>query len=135
MEDNEKTIKRLLNTLRTIRAMKGLSQEAVAQDIGISAAAYSKLERGESNLSLGRLSQILHAMSITVYDFLSTDVLIEQGPDFMQVAEYSNFTSPSSSHHLSEEVVRLREEKMRLESIIHAKDALLNLYMEAEKQN
>ena len=51
-------LKKLGDTIRTIRLQKGLSQAAISASLDISDVAFSKIERGLSNISIGRLYQI-----------------------------------------------------------------------------
>lgn len=51
-------MKTLSEKLRVLRQGKGWSQEDIAHELGISLPAYSKIERGITNISLSRLNQI-----------------------------------------------------------------------------
>lgn len=50
--------KELMAKIRQLRELKGYSQEAVANDLGITPRAYSKLERGDTQLTVTRLFEI-----------------------------------------------------------------------------
>ena len=66
------TVKLLGNNIRTIRQIKGISQEALAMKLNISQAAYSKMENGLIVLTDERLEIILKELNIsheTVLDF------------------------------------------------------------------
>lgn len=52
--------------LRVIREVKGLSQEYVAKELGISQNAYSKIERGEIKLDDEKLTKIATVLKVTV---------------------------------------------------------------------
>lgn len=52
--------------LRTKRHVMNLTQENVANLLGISITAYSKLERGESSVTMDRLKQICKILDIDV---------------------------------------------------------------------
>lgn len=66
-------IKTLLGTnLREIREIKGLTQEELAEQIGISHAPISKIENGEGNPTLDTIEKITDALGITpmeLFDF------------------------------------------------------------------
>ena len=51
--------------IRTIRELKNLTQVYVARRMGISANAYSKIERGQTNISTERLQQVATALGTT----------------------------------------------------------------------
>jgi len=44
--------------IRQLRQQRGLSQEAMADELGLSTTAYGDLERGKTDLTLTRLAQI-----------------------------------------------------------------------------
>lgn len=50
--------------IRTVRKMKGLSQENLAEMLSISSTAYAKIERNETNPSNTRIDQIAKALNM-----------------------------------------------------------------------
>jgi transcriptional regulator with XRE-family HTH domain len=44
--------------IRKVREMRGLSQEALAHELGINQSTYGKLEKEAENMSIGRLVKI-----------------------------------------------------------------------------
>lgn len=56
--------------LRTLRLKRGLSQQNVADDLGLSATAYSKIENGRTNISVRRLHQLAYYFYVFTADFL-----------------------------------------------------------------
>ncbi|GEM_PF-5720765 len=56
--------------LKTLRQRNELSQQNVADDLGISATAYSKIENGRTSMSLNRLSQISKYYNVFIPDLL-----------------------------------------------------------------
>ena len=59
------------NKIRSLRTLKELSQENVAEMLGISITAYSKIERGETDVQLSRLSQIAKAFNVSIEEILN----------------------------------------------------------------
>jgi XRE family transcriptional regulator, regulator of sulfur utilization len=51
--------------IRTLRTLKGLSQENLADMIGVSRLAYGDMERGKHEISTTRLEQIATALGVT----------------------------------------------------------------------
>jgi len=51
--------------LRTLRKHKNLTQEQLGKLIGVKKTEISKLERGDRNLTIGRLIQLLDALLVT----------------------------------------------------------------------
>ncbi len=52
--------------IRTVRMMKGYSQEYVGEKMGITGAAFSKIERNETDVSWNRLNEIAGVLGTTV---------------------------------------------------------------------
>ncbi len=57
--------------IRKVRELKGLKQEYVANQLGMSVTAYGNIERNESSLSFDKLEQIAAALEVTVQDILN----------------------------------------------------------------
>ncbi len=59
--------------IRRLREAKGLSQENIAFDLGISQSTYSKIERDASNITVARLMKIAELLDVDVYDICDKD--------------------------------------------------------------
>ena len=64
-------MKTLGDKLRVLRTSKGLTQEGMAEELGLSLPGYSKLERNITDPSLSRLTQIAKIFNLTVIGLLS----------------------------------------------------------------
>lgn len=53
--------------IRLQRLAKGYSQEYMANELNISQNAYSKLERGETELSVNRAYEIASILGVSIY--------------------------------------------------------------------
>ncbi|MBQ7162921.1 MAG: helix-turn-helix transcriptional regulator [Bacteroidales bacterium] len=62
--------------LRLVRQHQQLSQQNVADDIGVSASAYSKMENGKTEFSATRLSQLAAYYKIHLPDLLDARVTV-----------------------------------------------------------
>lgn len=56
--------------IRRIRVEKGLSQQNVADDLGLSLTGYAKIERGETSLTIERLTQLADYFEVSVFILL-----------------------------------------------------------------
>lgn len=56
--------------IRIQRQRKGYSQEAMAFELGISQGTYSKIERGETEITAKRLCEIADILKINVIELL-----------------------------------------------------------------
>ena len=73
MNDNskKKTNKTIGKNIRTFRHQHGWSQEDVANRLGISIPAFSKIETGITDINLSRLEQISILFDMTVVQLLT----------------------------------------------------------------
>lgn len=60
--------------IRTLRQQRGWSQEDIANRLGISIPAFSKIETGVTDINLSRLEQIANIYEINVVQLLSLDM-------------------------------------------------------------
>lgn len=75
--DNQKLILMIENVekkIRQIRDIKGISQEYIANKLNLSIRAYSKIENGDTQLTLNRLNEISNALEVSPEDMLGFDV-------------------------------------------------------------
>ena len=76
MNDNakKKTNKSVGMNIRTLRHQQGWSQEDVADRLGISIPAFSKIETGVTDINLSRLEQIANIYEVNVVNLLALDI-------------------------------------------------------------
>lgn len=73
MPVDEQTVRlKLGQAIRQIRQGKGLSQEQVAFDAGLSATYVSLVEQGHRNITVYRLALLAEAMGTTTEELLKT---------------------------------------------------------------
>jgi transcriptional regulator with XRE-family HTH domain len=59
--------------IKQIRELKNVSQEFVANKLGLSIRAYSKIETGETQLTINRLNEISEALGVDPIEVLGFD--------------------------------------------------------------
>ncbi|MCU0446624.1 MAG: helix-turn-helix domain-containing protein [Microscillaceae bacterium] len=59
--------------IRFFRGLKGLSQENMADLLGMSLTGYAKIERGETDIAVSRLEQIAKVLDVKLEDITSFD--------------------------------------------------------------
>ncbi len=59
--------------LKQIRELKNLTQEHIATQLGLSTRAYSKIESGETQLTISRLNEISKILEIDPIEVLGFD--------------------------------------------------------------
>lgn len=75
MEDRnvEEDVKRVLLRLREMRKAKGVSIENMADELQMSTAAYNKIEKQTTKLTLERLLQIRKILDVPLEDLLEIE--------------------------------------------------------------
>ena len=61
------------DNIRAIRVLKNLSQEYVADSMGVSQSAYGKLERGETQVTWDKLQRIAVVLETTPWEIANFD--------------------------------------------------------------
>lgn len=59
--------------IKRIREIKGLTQEDVAKKLNLTHQAYSRMERGETNISAERIVKIAEVLDVSVDDIFKLD--------------------------------------------------------------
>jgi transcriptional regulator with XRE-family HTH domain len=59
--------------LKNLRELKNLTQEYMAQQLGLSTRAYSKIESGETQLTINRLNEISKILGVDPIEALGFD--------------------------------------------------------------
>ena len=62
--------------IRQLRVLGGLSQENVAEEIGMSHGNYGKIERGEIDVSSTHLIQLAKVLKVNVSDFFENKLKV-----------------------------------------------------------
>lgn len=80
--------KSLGDRIRLYRLERNLSQENIANELNISTSTYSNIERGVTDVSIGRLEQIAKIFKLKVTDF------------FQDPAETNVIKEPTTNEYL-----------------------------------
>lgn len=91
--------------IRLQRLQRGLSQENMADLLSLSTTAYGDIERGKTDLTLSRLSQIANVLDVSPVTLMTDEVVSAQVVD--------NQAGESTHHEL--ETLRLTIEKQQVE--------------------
>lgn len=113
--------------LKHIRELKDYSQEYIAEQLGVSIRAYSKLETGETQLTIGKLYDISDILGVSVQEILgfNTALIFNNNPTHQQGGEYIAYNNTEIKlvqelyeqqvAHLKDEVSFLRERLKKYE--------------------
>lgn len=83
--------------IKETRKKLGLTAEAVAQDLGISSGAYSRLENGHIEISMSKLETLAEVMKVHFVDLIpvtsgNNQVSNGSGDNNFNTGPYYNFT-------------------------------------------
>lgn len=71
--DASQKYQRIAENLRKIREIKGIKQESVAKQLGLTTNGYGKIERGETSLNIKRLEEIAEILGVNAIDIMHFD--------------------------------------------------------------
>lgn len=104
------------NKLRIFRNISQLTQEEMAEKLGMSVAGYAKIERGQTKLNFDKLEQIAQIFNISVEDFVSFD----SNRPFWIFGENNSYNT--ANYYGAESAVNFELEKQRLEIEFYKKE-------------
>lgn len=61
------------DTIKKFRELKNITREQVASELGLSVSGYSKIERGEVDLTISRVQQIAQVLEVDISQILNFD--------------------------------------------------------------
>ena len=114
--------------LNLIRTEKRLSQDQIADLLGLSTSAYARLERNETAVDVENLTKFSKALDVPIHEFLPETFQINNTPNYSQGGlVFGNFYYyASGTEHigsLHEKLSKLEEENIELRKKL---DAILN---------
>jgi len=112
----------VIENIRNIRKHKGYSHEAMAAGLEISQAAYTKIERRETKLTVDRLQKIAEILDVKLGD------LLEVEPQSFHQEIHNNKSVTAISHQKVETLYA--ENREVYEKLLAAKDEQIALLKE-----
>ncbi|MCC8407341.1 helix-turn-helix domain-containing protein [Mucilaginibacter sp. UR6-1] len=111
MSEKKRTNKSIGKNIRILRHQRGWSQEDVANRLGISIPAFSKIETGVTDINLSRLEQIANIFEVAVVYLLANDIEeAEPEPSNLSVAQKKLLERENEIATLQRKVILLYEE-------------------------
>jgi transcriptional regulator with XRE-family HTH domain len=108
---NKQTNKSVGKNIRAFRHQHGWSQEDIANRLGISIPAFSKIETGVTDVNLSRLEQIANIYEISVVQLLAPETeQTEQKPTHLNNVQRKLMDRESEIANLQRKVIELYEE-------------------------
>lgn len=107
----KKTNKSVGRNIRTLRHQRSWSQEDIANRLGISIPAFSKIETGVTDINLSRLEQIANIYEINVVNLLALDSAEAELPvSNLSIAQKKIMDRETEIANLQRKVISLYEE-------------------------
>src|SRR6201985_2650464 len=109
---NKKTTNKSIGkSIRILRHQHGWSQEDIANRLGISIPAFSKIETGVTDVNLSRLEQIANIYEVSVVYLLAMDIKeVEHEPSHLSIAQKKLVDRENEIASLQRKVILLYEE-------------------------
>jgi transcriptional regulator with XRE-family HTH domain len=64
---------KIIENIKKFRELKGITREQLASDLGMSTSGYSKIERGEVDLSISKIQKISEVLGVEISEILNFD--------------------------------------------------------------
>ena len=108
--------------IRFLRENKNLTQDQMAERLGMFTNGYAKIERGETRLTIPKLEQIVEVFDTDVLELMS---LGEKIVYFQDSDNHSiNIINPTSQD-LTAEIIQLKQTITHQQEILEAKNQLI----------
>ncbi len=108
--------------IKQIRELKNFTQEYVAQKLGLSTRAYSKIETGETQLTINRLNEISEVLEIQPLEILGfDDKKIFNINNSTGNNGYNNIMYPDKLIQQYEETIQSLKEQIQLMKLLQDK--------------
>jgi transcriptional regulator with XRE-family HTH domain len=104
---------KIADKIRLTRLAKNLSQQNMADELNITVAAYSNIERGVTDISVTRLYQIAGILDLLIEDLLHSEISIAEEAN--QLVNYSANNFSQQLYMLIQEVQSLKTKTEMLE--------------------
>lgn len=109
--------------MRFLRENKNWSQEEMADRLGMSTNGYSKIERGETRLTIPKLEQIADILEVDILELIS---LGEKNIVFFQESDNNMNIIGSSHEELAVEIKHLKQAINYKNEIISSKNEIIS---------
>lgn len=107
-----------IEKIRFFREKQNLTQEQMANELGLSTNGYANLERGETRLSVDRLEEIAHIFGVDVTELMTSD-------ESNTIMVYHSTSTSNLNIFSNASESMLEAEIARLQLIVSHKDELL----------
>lgn len=112
--------KKIGSKIRQIRELKGFTQEYLAQQLGVSQRAYSKMERDEIKVDWNKITDIAGIFNIDPLDLVSFDdnLIFNNCTQSGKFNNFNNFIPEKLVEQYEARIKQLEEEIVFLRTIV-----------------
>ena len=117
--------------IRSIRTLKGYSQENMAEMLDVSLPTYAEIERGKRDVTISRLEQIAEKLGVTLNDVLAFEERMgnylntnthRNTSESISTAQISNYDNRELQHQIEKlqlelQLLKAQKEKAEVEAI------------------
>ncbi|MFZ4680198.1 MAG: helix-turn-helix domain-containing protein [Flavobacterium sp.] len=108
--------------IKQIRELKNFTQEYMAQKLGLSTRAYSKIETGETQLTINRLNEISSILEVQPMEVLGfDDKKIFNFYNSSDINNVKNINMPEKLIQQYEETIQSLKEQIQLLKLLQGK--------------
>lgn len=110
---------RICEKIKFMRQLKGWSQEAMAEKLGMSLNGYSNIERGETDLQISRIEEISKTLQVDLLELMSfgeKNIFYQTGTN--NIGQY-NFINDVQYKHQLEKAQLIIEQKEKEISLLN----------------
>jgi transcriptional regulator with XRE-family HTH domain len=101
--------------IKQIRELKNITQEHIANQLGLSTRAYSKIETGETQLTINRLNEISRILGIDPIEVLGfDDKKVFNFYNSHDINNVKNINLPEKLIQQYEKTIQVLEDEVRL---------------------
>lgn len=105
---------RIGNKIRRLREAKGLSQENMADGLGMSPTGYGNIERNKNDINVEKLQKIAGLLGVKIEEiFASDEKFVINNFDNTKINNQSVYGFPEDMKRLYEAQIALLEDKIR----------------------
>jgi transcriptional regulator with XRE-family HTH domain len=100
--------------IKLVRQAKGLTQEDVAEKLGLSPNAYGDIERGDSDPKLSKLQKIADILEMDLSDLFDLSDKAVLNINFNKQGRHNVYMSSNSEHEKLKSICELRDKEIEM---------------------
>lgn len=111
-------IRKISNNIKKFRELKDITREEIAAQLDMSVSGYSKIERGEIDLTITKLDKIANIIGVSISQILNFDVTnifnISNNKTVNSIGTDNKISNYNESDFTKKYIEKLEEEIKRL---------------------